>query len=263
MKVYDAPNIRNVAVVGHGGCGKTSLVSALLFDAGAVNRLGRVDDGTTVTDFDPDEIERKISLLAALAFAEWKKTKVNLIDAPGYANFLSEARAALRVADAALVVVDAVAGVEVQTEKVWGYAEEGGLRAPGRGEPHGPRERLLRAGARVGPEVASAAPRCRSRSRSARARRFKGVVDLVAEKAQLYADDASGKFQTGGDPGRAAGDREGLAREARRDGRREQRGADGGVLREGHALAGAAREGPARPPWAPARSSRCCPPRRC
>src|SRR5512143_2004093 len=124
MKVYDAPAIRNVALVGHGGSGKTSLASALLFDAGAVNRLGRVDDGTTVTDFDPDEVERKISLQATLAFCEWKKTKVNLIDAPGYANFLSEARAALRVVDAAIVVVDAVAGVEVQTEKVWGYADE-------------------------------------------------------------------------------------------------------------------------------------------
>ena len=117
MKVYDAPSIRNVAVVGHGGCGKTSLVSALLFDMGAVNRLGRVDDGTTVTDFDPDEIERKISLQTALAYGEWRKTKLNLLDTPGYANFLSEARSALRVADAALVVVDAVAGVEVQTRE--------------------------------------------------------------------------------------------------------------------------------------------------
>src|SRR5512136_1350476 len=124
MKVYDAPSIRNVALVGHGGSGKTSLASALLFDAGAVNRQGRVEDGSTVTDFDPDEIERKISLQAALAFAEWKKAKINLIDTPGYANFLSEARAGLRVADAALVVVDAVAGVEVQTEKVWAWAEE-------------------------------------------------------------------------------------------------------------------------------------------
>ena len=196
MKVYDAPNIRNVAVVGHGGCGKTSLVSALLFDAGAVNRIGRVDEGTTVTDFDPDEVERKISLLAALAFAEWKKTKVNLIDAPGYANFLSEARAALRVAEAALVVVDAVAGIEVQTQKVWGYAEEGGLA------------RLIVVN-RMDRDNASFERALegiqRSFGRSAvpiaipvgEGKAFKGVVDLVAEKAHLYADDASGKFQTG------------------------------------------------------------------
>ena len=127
MKVYDAAGIRNLAIVGHGGCGKTSLVSALLFDAGAVNRLGRVDDGTATTDFDPDEIERKISLQLALAHCEWRKTKLNLLDAPGYANFLSEARSALRVADAALLTIDAVSGVEVQTEKVWGYAAEQGL----------------------------------------------------------------------------------------------------------------------------------------
>ena len=92
MKVYDAPGIRNVALVGHGGCGKTSLASAMLFDMGAVNRLGRVDDGTTVTDFDPDEIERRISLQTALDFGEWKKTKINLLDTPGYANFMPEAR---------------------------------------------------------------------------------------------------------------------------------------------------------------------------
>jgi elongation factor G len=199
MKVYDAPNIRNVAVVGHGGCGKTSLVSALLFDAGAVNRIGRVDEGTTVTDFDPDEIERKISLLAALAFAEWRKTKLNLIDAPGYANFLSEARAALRVAEAALVVVDAVAGVEVQTQKVWGYAEEGRL------------SRLIVVN-RMDRDNASFERALegiqRSFGRSAvpiaipvgEGKAFKGVVDLVAEKAHIYADDASGKFQTGETP---------------------------------------------------------------
>ena len=196
MKVYDAPNIRNVALVGHGGCGKTSLVSALLFDAGAVNRIGRVDEGSTVTDFDPDEIERRISLLAALAFAEWKKAKINLIDAPGYANFLSEARSALRVAEAALVVVDAVAAVEVQTQKVWGYAEEGGLA------------RLLVVN-RMDRDNASFERALeaiqRSFGRSAvpvavtigEGKAFKGVVDLVSEKAHLYADDASGKFQTG------------------------------------------------------------------
>jgi hypothetical protein len=82
MKVYDAPHIRNVGVVGHGGCGKTSLVSALLYDMGAVNRLGRVDDGTSITDFDPDEIERRISLQTALGWGEWRKTKINLLDTP-------------------------------------------------------------------------------------------------------------------------------------------------------------------------------------
>ena len=100
MKVYEAPGIRNIGVVGHGGCGKTSLVSTLLFDMGAINRIGRVEDGTTVTDFDPDEIERKISLQSALAHGEWRKTKLNLLDAPGYANFFPEALSALRVSDA-------------------------------------------------------------------------------------------------------------------------------------------------------------------
>ncbi len=194
MKVYDAPNIRNVALVGHGGCGKTSLASALLFDAGAVNRLGRVDDGTTVTDFDPDEIERKISLLAAPAFAEWKKSKINLIDAPGYANFLSEARAALRVVDAALVVVDAVAGVEVQTEKVWAFAEEYDLArlvvVNRMDRENASYERALEnvqaAFGRAAVPVALPVGEGKA---------FRGIVDLVSGKAQVYGDDASGKFQ--------------------------------------------------------------------
>src|ERR671927_529567 len=127
MKVYDAAGIRNVALVGHSGAGKTQLVSTLLFDTGAVNRLGRVDEGTTVTDYDEEEIARKHTLSAGLAYAEWNKHKINFIDTPGIANFLSDARAALRVVDGALVVVDAVAGAEVSTEKVWEYAEELGL----------------------------------------------------------------------------------------------------------------------------------------
>src|ERR687895_2164289 len=124
MKVYDAGSIRNVALVGHGGCGKTQLVSAMLFAAGSVNRLGRVDDGSTVTDFDEEEIARKHTLSSSLAHAEWQKTKINFIDTPGFANFLTDARAALRVAEGALVVVDAVAGVEVQTEKLWSEAAD-------------------------------------------------------------------------------------------------------------------------------------------
>jgi elongation factor G len=196
MKVYDAPNIRNVALVGHGGSGKTSLASALLFDAGAVNRMGRVDDGTTVTDFDPDEIERKISLQSALAFCEWKKAKINILDTPGYANFLSEARAALRVVDAAIVVVDAVAGVEVQTEKVWGYADEFSLprmivvNRMDRENASFDRafERIEKAFGRAAVPVAIPVGQERG---------FKGIVDLVAGTALGYPADGSGKPTSG------------------------------------------------------------------
>src|SRR5438132_9384442 len=127
MKVYEAATIRNVALVGHGGSGKTQLASAVLADAGMINRFGKVDDGTTVTDFDEEEIARKHTLSASLAYAEWNKIKINLIDTPGIGNFLSDAGAALHVSEAALVVVDAVAGVMVQTEKVWEAASELGL----------------------------------------------------------------------------------------------------------------------------------------
>src|SRR5262245_51692862 len=124
MKVYDAGTIRNVALVGHSGSGKTQLTSAILFNSGMVNRFGKVDDGTTVTDFDEKEIATKHTLSAGLAHAEWNKQKINLIDTPGIGNFLADARAALHVTDAALVVVDAVSGVMVQTEKVWEAANE-------------------------------------------------------------------------------------------------------------------------------------------
>jgi len=116
--------IRNVGVVGHGGVGKTSLVEALLFAAGAVTRLGRVDDGSTTTDFDPDEIKRKISINTSIAYCDWKGHRINLVDTPGYGDFIADARAGLRVVEAAVVVVDAVAGVQVQTEKVWKFATE-------------------------------------------------------------------------------------------------------------------------------------------
>src|SRR5215831_5759890 len=127
MKVYDATAIRNIALVGHTSSGKTQLASAMLSVSGMVNRFGKVDEGTTVTDYDDEEIARKHTLSASLAYAEWNKQKINIIDTPGIGNFLSDARAALQVADGALVVVDAVGGVMVQTEKVWEAAEELGL----------------------------------------------------------------------------------------------------------------------------------------
>jgi len=116
--------IRNVGIVGHGGVGKTSLVEMLLFTAGAVTRLGRVDDGTSTTDFDPDEVKRKISINTAVAFCDYKGHRINLVDTPGYGDFIADARAGLRAVDAAVVVVDGVAGVQVQTEKVWKIASE-------------------------------------------------------------------------------------------------------------------------------------------
>lgn len=124
MKVYSTDAIRNLAVIGHGDVGKTQLISSLLYVAGATPRWGKVDEGTTVTDYEEDSIARKITLNIALAHLDYRDTKINLIDTPGYAAFVSHARPALRVADCALVVVDGVKGVEVQTEKTWGYANE-------------------------------------------------------------------------------------------------------------------------------------------
>jgi elongation factor G len=124
MKPYPTELIRNLAVIGHGDAGKTQLISSLLYAAGATPRWGEVDEGTTVTDYDEDSIERKVTLNTALAHLEHRETKVNLIDTPGYAAFISHARPALRVADCALVVVHAGRGVEVQTEKAWAYANE-------------------------------------------------------------------------------------------------------------------------------------------
>jgi elongation factor G len=124
VKVYEGPNIRNVAVVGHGHAGKTTLVSAMLYTAGATPRLGRVDDGSAPTDYDEEEIARKMSLSASLACVEWGKSKINVVDTPGFNMFVHEAKLALPVVDAAIVVVDGVAGVEVVTERVWNYCEE-------------------------------------------------------------------------------------------------------------------------------------------
>jgi elongation factor G len=127
VKVFPPDKIRNVALVGHSGAGKTTLAEALLFRAGTIQRLGSVEDGTTVTDFDPEEHARGMSLSLALAPFEWKGFKINLIDTPGYADFIGDVHAAMRVADLAVFVVSAVEGVEVQTEYAWGVAEDHGV----------------------------------------------------------------------------------------------------------------------------------------
>jgi elongation factor G len=124
MKVYRAEQIRNVALISHVGTGKTSLIDTALYDSGAVTRQGKVDEGTSVADYEPEELKRRLSLHAKVLPVEWKNHKINLIDTPGYPDFVGEVKAGLRVADAALVVVTAEKGVEVGTELTWKYADE-------------------------------------------------------------------------------------------------------------------------------------------
>jgi elongation factor G len=124
VKAYASSDIRNVAVAGHGNSGKTTLVAGILYATGATTRLTRVDEGNTLTDFDDEEIGRKITISTGVAYAEWKKHKINLLDTPGFNIFINDTKASMVAADAALILVDAVAGVEVQTEKTWTFAEE-------------------------------------------------------------------------------------------------------------------------------------------
>ena len=192
MKVFDAADIRNVALVGHSGAGKTQLAAALLYDTGATPRLGKVDEGTTVTDYDEEAIARKHTLSSSLAWFEYNKRKVNLIDTPGMGNFLSDARAALRVVEAAVVVVDGVSGVQVSTEQIWETAASLNL----------PRlivvNRLDRERASL-PRALDSLRQTLSRSAVAvhwpigEEDAFTGIVDLVSMKAWTFAEDGSGK----------------------------------------------------------------------
>ncbi|MEL7622856.1 MAG: elongation factor G [Clostridiales bacterium] len=124
MRVYTSKQLRNVAILSHGGAGKTSLVEAMLFDAGHTNRLGKTDDGTTVTDYLPEEIKRKVTVSTTLAPVEWKDCKINVLDSPGYADFIGEVKSAMRACDSMVMVVDAVGGIEVMTEVHWEAADE-------------------------------------------------------------------------------------------------------------------------------------------
>jgi len=121
---YKSEQLRNVVLLSHSGAGKTSLAEAMLYSSGATSRLGKVEEGTTVSDYDPEEIRRKISVNTSLVPCEWRGHKVNVLDTPGYADFVGEVKGAIRAADGAVILLDAVSGVEVGTELVWGYADE-------------------------------------------------------------------------------------------------------------------------------------------
>lgn len=198
MKSYGTEWIRNVGIVGHGDTGKTQLVSSLLFTAGMTPRLGKVADGSTTTDWDEEEIARKISINTGIAYAEWQvpgqseKAKINLLDTPGYSTFINETKSSLIAADATLILVDAAAGVQVVTEKVWDYATEYDQ----------PRAFVLNWMDR---ELASFERSLSSIQQTFgrgvvpvqlpidAERNFRGVVDLIAMKALVYASDGDGK----------------------------------------------------------------------
>jgi len=192
VKVYESKDIRNVGVVGHGDSGKTTLTAGLLFTAGASNRLLRVDEGNTITDFDEEEIQRKITISTAIAVAEWKKIKINILDTPGYNIFINDTRAALVAADSALVVVDGVAGVEVQTEKVWHFATDFKLpRAVIINKLDRERADFQRALESVHEIFGRAAVPIQIPIGAERD--FSGVVDLIRMKAYTYTADGDGK----------------------------------------------------------------------
>ena len=127
MKEYTGDKIRNVAIVGHGGAGTTSVTEALLYRSGAISRMCKVEDGATTTDYEPEEIKRKVSVNATLAPVEWRDTKINFIDTPGFADFVAEVKGAFRAVDSALIVVCATSGVQVGTEQCWKLAAEANL----------------------------------------------------------------------------------------------------------------------------------------
>ena len=196
MQVDSPGKIRNLALAGHNDTGKTTLASALMFTAGGTNRLGKVQDGNTPTDFDPEEIERGISLGLATCFVGWRQTKVNLIDCPGYGIFFTETRAGMRAADAALVCVSGVAGVEVNTEKVWDFAGEIGLpvmfHLSKMDRERASFERSLESlqkmfGRQVLPIQIGWGEE----------QNFAGVIDLVTERAFHYDRDGNGKATAG------------------------------------------------------------------
>ena len=193
MKAYGTSQLRNVGLFSHGGAGKTSLLEAMLFTSRATNRMGRVDEGNTVSDYDPDEVKRRISVQVAVAPIEWNNTKINAIDAPGYAEFVGEVKAAMRVADTALLLVDASAGVEVGTEQAWRFGEERGCarivlvnkmdreNADFKTSFHSIQTVLGKKCVPMHLPIGSQ-------------QSFTGLVDLLAMKAYVYEVGGSGKF---------------------------------------------------------------------
>ncbi|HEY3315080.1 MAG TPA: elongation factor G [Bacillota bacterium] len=194
MKKYTIDHLRNIGLVAHGGAGKTSLAEAMLFSAKAIDRLGRVEEGTAAMDYDPEEVKRKVTIYATVAPVEWRDCKVNIVDTPGYFDFVGEVKAALRVIDMSLVIIDAVAGVEVGTELVWRYANEPGL----------PRMVVINKMDRENASYSRSLEMLTSTFGHSvvpihlpigQESKFQGVVDVIKMKAYTYKTDGSAAFE--------------------------------------------------------------------
>lgn len=194
MRTFKTEQIRNVGLFSHGGAGKTSLTEAILFNSKGINRLGRVEDGTTVSDFDPDEIKRHISVSTSLVPAEWNDCKLNLLDAPGFSDFVGEIKSAMRVADCALIVMDATGGVEVGTEQVWNDASKREI----------PRIIFINKLDRENSNFFNAYEQAQQVFGSSvlttqlpigKESGFRGIIDVLEQKAYIYGNAHDGKFQ--------------------------------------------------------------------
>jgi elongation factor G len=192
MKEYKSGFLRNVGIVSHSGAGKTSLVEACLFQSGTVNRLGRVDDGTATTDFEPEELKRKITISTGIAFCDWLENKVNLLDAPGYADFIGEVQGVLRAADSAILAICASSGIEVETEKSWELIQNLAM----------PRLLFINKLDRENADFFTVVDACRKKFGNSvvplqipmgQAEEFQGIVDLVEQKAYAYDKKSLGK----------------------------------------------------------------------
>jgi elongation factor G len=199
MGQFETGKIRNLGIVAHGGAGKTSLAEAILFDTGMIDRLGRVDDGSSTMDFEPEEIKRKISITSALDHCEWDGHSIHIVDTPGYGNFIADTRACMRALDCAVVILSAISGVKAQTEEIWNWANEFEI----------PRIAFVN---KMDRERASFLRAIDDMEKSLGARGvaiqmpigveadFQGVIDLITMKAFFYAKDGSGAFTEGAIP---------------------------------------------------------------
>ncbi len=193
MGKYDTAKIRNLGIIAHGGAGKTSLSEAILFDTGMIDRLGRVDDGSSTMDFEPEEIKRRISITSSLDHCEWQGHSIHMVDTPGYGDFIADTRACMRTLDCAVVILSAISGVKVQTEEVWSWANEFEI----------PRIAFVN---KLDRERANFFRAIDDMEKALKARgvaiqiplgledNFEGVIDLIKMKAYRYKKDTSGSF---------------------------------------------------------------------